>query len=107
MSSKNHHTNPMPEMQEADLNDAAWSEVVSTRLPANLEAQARQLKAWTRQRGLRSVHDLLRAFLVYACCQYSFRDTSGCGRCSKALARFQSERGANGWTARGHGLPGD
>ena len=44
------------------------------RLPATLEAQARQLKAWSRQRGLRCVSDLLRALLVYACCQYSFRE---------------------------------
>jgi IS4 transposase len=36
-------------MQEVDLNDAAWNEVVSTRLPANLEAQARQLQAWSRK----------------------------------------------------------
>ncbi len=74
MSTTLNHTDLMPEMQEADLNDAAWNEVVSTRLPANLEAQARQLQAWSRQRGLRSVSDLLRAFLVYACCQYSFRE---------------------------------
>ena len=70
MSSKSHHSDSMPPMQEVDLNDAAWNEVVSARLPADLEAQARQLKAWTRQRGLRCVSDLLRALLVYACCQY-------------------------------------
>jgi hypothetical protein len=57
-----------------DLNDAAWNEVVNTRLPANLEAQARQLKAWSRKREVRSVSDLLRALFVYACCQYSFRE---------------------------------
>ena len=74
MSSKSHHSDSMPPMQEVDLNDAAWNEVVSARLPADLEAQARQLKAWTRQRGLRCVSDLLRALLVYACCQYSFRE---------------------------------
>jgi len=28
-------------MQEVDLNDAAWKEVVRLRLPSNLEAQAR------------------------------------------------------------------
>jgi hypothetical protein len=61
MSSKNHHSDPMPPTQEVDLNDAAWNEVVSTRLPADLEARARQLKVWTRQRGLRCVSDLLRA----------------------------------------------
>jgi Transposase DDE domain len=74
MSSKSHHSDPMPAMQEVDLNDVAWNDVVRTGLPANLEAQARQLKAWSRQRGLRCVSDLLRAFLVYACCQYSWRE---------------------------------
>ena len=51
-------------MQEVDLNDAAWNEVVSTRLPANLEEQARQLQAWSRKREVRSAADLLRALLV-------------------------------------------
>jgi hypothetical protein len=74
MSHTNHHNDPMPPLQEVDLNDARWNEVVSTRLPATLEAQARQLKAWSRQRGLRCVSDLLRALLLYACCQYSFRE---------------------------------
>src|SRR2546430_10496672 len=74
MSSKSHHSDSMPPMQEVDPNDAAWNEVLSARLPADLEAAARQLKAWTRQRGLRCVSDLLRALLVYACCQYSFRE---------------------------------
>jgi hypothetical protein len=79
MSSKTHHSDPMPEMQEVDLNDAAWNEVVTTRLPATLEEQARQLKAWKRKREVRSVSDLLRALLVYACCQYSLGDTSHVG----------------------------
>ena len=74
MSTATHESDPRPSMQEEDLNDGAWNEVVSTRLPANLETQARQLKAWSRQRGLRSVSDLLRALLVYACCQYSWRE---------------------------------
>jgi hypothetical protein len=50
-------------MQEVDLNDTAWNEVVNTRLPATLEAQARTLQAWSRQRGVRCVSDLLRALL--------------------------------------------
>ena len=64
MTSKKYHSEPLPPMQEVDLNDAAWNEVVSTRFPANLEAQARQLQAWSRKRELRSVPDLLRALLV-------------------------------------------
>jgi hypothetical protein len=74
MSTTLHHSEPLPPLQEVDLNDATWNEVVATRLPADLEAQARRLKAWSRQRGLRSVSDLLRALLVYACCQYSWRE---------------------------------
>jgi hypothetical protein len=74
MSITLHHSESLPPLQEVDLNDAAWNEVVATRLPADLEAQARRLKAWSRQRGLRSVSELLRALLVYACCQYSFRE---------------------------------
>ena len=74
MSNKKYHSEPLPPMQEVDLNDAAWNEVVSTRLPANLEEQARQLKAWTRKREVSSVDGLLRALLVYASCQYSFQE---------------------------------
>lgn len=74
MSATTYHNDQLPPMQEVDLNDAAWDEVVSTRLPREMEAQARQLKAWRRQREVRSVSDLLRALLVYACCQYSFRE---------------------------------
>jgi hypothetical protein len=58
MSPKKYHSEPLPPMQEVDLNDAAWDEVVRTRLPANLEAQARQLQAWRRKREVRSVPDL-------------------------------------------------
>ena len=74
MSHKTYHSEPLPPMQEVDLNDAAWNEVVSTRFPANLETQAHQLNAWTRKREVRSAPDLLRALLVYASCQYSFQE---------------------------------
>src|SRR5512142_2563957 len=74
MSSLDHDTETQSAVQEIDLNDYAWNEVVATQLPANLVEQARHYKAWSRKRGLRSVSDLLRALLVYACCQYSFRE---------------------------------
>lgn len=74
MSSQTNNSKPIPPMQEGDLNDAQWEQVVKTRLPSDLEAQARQLKAWSRQRGVRSVSDLLRALLVLACCRYSWRE---------------------------------
>src|SRR5256886_4589610 len=74
MSIPIHDSQRQPTVQEVDLNDAAWNEVVATKLPANLEVQARAHKAWSRKRGVSSVSDLLRALLVYACCQYSFRE---------------------------------
>jgi hypothetical protein len=69
-----HDSQTPPRVQEVDLNDAAWDEVVTTKLPADLEEQARLHKAWSRKRGLSKASDLLRALLVYACCQYSFRE---------------------------------
>src|SRR6266705_2197395 len=74
MSKQKYHSEPLPPLQEEDLNDEAWNEIVNTRLPADLEAQARRWKAWSRQRKLRQVTDLLRALLVYAVCGYSFRE---------------------------------
>jgi Transposase DDE domain len=74
MSKQSYHTEALPPWQEEDLNDEAWNELVQTRFPANLEEQARGLKAWSRQRKLGQVTDLLRALLVYAACQYSFRE---------------------------------
>ena len=55
MSTRNHDSQAQPRMQEEDLNDAAWNEVVATKLPAGLEEQARAHKAWSRKRGVSSV----------------------------------------------------
>src|SRR2546430_3843865 len=74
MSTPTHDSEMQPAVQEMDLNDVSWNEVVATKLPTNLEEQARSHKAWSRKRGISSVSDLLRALLVYACCQYSFRE---------------------------------
>src|SRR5436309_9161884 len=74
MASQKYDSKALPAVEEVDLNDAQWEHVVKMCLPEDLEAQARQLKAWSRQREVRSVSDLLRALLVYACCQYSFRE---------------------------------
>src|SRR5438445_5480773 len=104
MSSQSHHSEPLPEMQESDLNDAEWNEVVSKRLPANLEAKAIELKAWRRQRELRCVSDLLRALLVYACCGYSWRDLGiwavlkGIGALSERAWRKRLDR-SQAWIA--------
>jgi len=74
MSRPTHDSETRLTVQEVDLNDATWNEVVATKLPSNLEEQARLHKAWSRKRGINSVSNLLRALLVYACCQYSFRE---------------------------------
>jgi Transposase DDE domain len=102
MSSQKYDSKPLPAMQELDLNDAEWEHVVKTRLPSQLEAQARQLKAWSRQREVRSVNDLLRAFLVLACCQYSWRELGmwavlkGVGQLSERAWRKRLDR-ARAW----------
>src|SRR5258706_11941454 len=89
------HSEAVEAWQEVDLNDATWNEVVAKRLPANLEAQARTLKAWSRQRKLCSVTDLLRALLVYACCQYSWREL-GVGAALKGVGALSGR----GWRQR-------
>jgi hypothetical protein len=49
MSSLDHDTETQSAVQEIDLNDYAWNEMVATHLPANLEEQARHYKAWSRK----------------------------------------------------------
>jgi hypothetical protein len=72
MSSPSYDTQGRSEQQ--DWSDQEWEEMVKLRLPANLEEKALELKAWSRQRGVRSIADLLRALLVYASSGYSFQD---------------------------------
>lgn len=66
--------NKQEEQEPRDWADQEWEEMVEQRLPANLEEKAIELKAWCRQRGVRSIADLLRALLVYASSGYSFQD---------------------------------
>lgn len=60
MSKHLYHTQPLPPLQEVDLSDETWNHTISTRLPAQLEEQARTLNAWSRQRKLRCATDVLR-----------------------------------------------
>ena len=39
MSTPIHDSQTQPPVQEVDLNDTAWNEVVATKLPADLEEQ--------------------------------------------------------------------
>jgi hypothetical protein len=71
MSSPSYDTQVRSEQQ--DWSDEEWEGLVKQRLPKDLELKAMELKAWSRQRGLRCISDLLRSLLVYASLGYSFQ----------------------------------
>ena len=73
MSSQSYDTQQQEVRQEMDRSDEDWNELVACRLPADLEIKAIELKAWSRQREVRSIGDLLRALLVLAALGYSFQ----------------------------------
>src|SRR5712692_697965 len=59
-----HDTDRVMAIQPASLVGAPWTTEVVPRLPPNLAAQARALKAFQRARGLATPHDLLRGILA-------------------------------------------
>jgi len=59
-----HDTDRVIERQPASLVGDPWTIEVVPRLPANLAAQARALKAFQRARGLATPHHLLRGLLA-------------------------------------------
>ncbi len=60
-----HDTDRVMAIQPASLVGDPWTTEVVPRLPSNLAAQARTLKAFQRVRGLATPHDLLRGILAY------------------------------------------
>ncbi len=60
--------------------DQEWQRLVEQRLPADLEDQARQLKAFRRVRALPSALFLLRGLLYYVLSHSSLRDVSAWSR---------------------------
>ena len=56
---QSYDTGSMVECQALALVEDAWATEVVPRLPANLAAQARALKAFQRALGLATPHDLL------------------------------------------------
>jgi len=73
MSFKPHDSQQQEVWQEVDPSEEDWNELVASRLPADLESKAIELGAWSRQREVRSIRDLLRALLVLAAWGYSFQ----------------------------------
>lgn len=68
-----HHTQSAPALQGTNVVGDAWATEIVPHLPANLDAQARSLKAFQRIRGVACPADLLRALLAYALDAGSFR----------------------------------
>jgi hypothetical protein len=73
MPTPSHHTDHTQAAQLPPLVGDAWTTEVVPRLPTELAAQARALKAFQRKRGVAHAADLLRALLAYVLCAPSFR----------------------------------
>jgi hypothetical protein len=74
MPQRDHHSVWAADPQSTADQD--WQMLVEQRLPAELEAQARQLKAFQRARGLPSALHLLRGLLYSVLSHSSLRDVS-------------------------------
>lgn len=78
MPQRDHHSvRPAEPQCPADQD---WQQLGEQRLPADLEAQARQLKAFQRARGVPSAQHLLRGLLYYVLSHSSLRGLSAWSR---------------------------
>lgn len=68
-----HDTVPPLSTQLQAVIQEGWESEVVSHLPNGYEQQARQMGAFVRSKGLRSVADLLRGVLAYVLCAPSFR----------------------------------
>ena len=91
------HSNVWP-VDPQSTADQAWQRLVEERLPAELQDQARELKAFVRARGLPSALHLLRGLLYYVLSQASLRDLSVWSRLISLTSKVISSQA---WHYRG------
>lgn len=73
MAVHTHHTLSRQRRQSTPPAADSWTREVLPRLPADLELQARRLKAFQRARAFACPSALLRGVLLYALCPFGFR----------------------------------
>lgn len=88
MPQRDHHSVAPADPQYAADQD--WQQLVEQRLPADLEVQARQLKAFQRARGVPSAQHLLRGLLYYVLSHSSLRGLSAWSRLIGLTSRVLS-----------------
>jgi Transposase DDE domain len=80
MPQRDQHNASQNPSQAQESSEQCWNELVTQRLPANLEAQARALGAFQRVRALPSAQALLRALLCFVLSLSSLKQLSGWSR---------------------------
>ena len=69
-----HHTASSLSAQLHHLMNEGWKQEILPLLPEGYQRQAHDTGAFTRQRKLKRVEDLLRGLLAYVLCRFSLRD---------------------------------